>query len=121
MAQAPAYAARIPDSHAAHTLHPNVFCVAQVYTKSDSDGEYAGFTISGHLLRNESVLNRADPEYDQLPLMLTQPLAVVQVHWPRLVALPWYSLYGFGFLAPLLVADMQLSRAAVTRCVGVLD
>ena len=54
--------------------------MSQVYTKSDSDGEYAGFSISGHLLRNESVLNRADPEYDQLPLMLTQPLAVVQVH-----------------------------------------
>ena len=49
------------------------------YTKSDADGEYAGFSISGHLLRNESVVNRVGAEYKHLPLMLTQPLAIIQV------------------------------------------
>ena len=45
----------------------------------DADGEYAGFKLSGHMLRNESILNRLDPEYDFLPHVFTQPLAVIQV------------------------------------------
>ena len=31
------------------------------YTKIDTDGEYAGFTISGHVLRNLSMLDESDP------------------------------------------------------------
>ena len=44
----------------------------------DADGEYAGFKLSGHLLRNESILNPVDPEFGYLPHMLTQPLGVIQ-------------------------------------------
>ena len=49
------------------------------YTKIDTDGEYAGFTISGHVLRNQSMLDYTDPEFAQLPLIMTKPLAVIQV------------------------------------------
>ena len=32
-------------------------CFDAQYTKIDEDGEYAGFWMSGHLLRNESINN----------------------------------------------------------------
>ena len=37
------------------------------YTKIDSDGEFAGFALSGHLLRNRSILDSSDAEYAHLP------------------------------------------------------
>ena len=37
------------------------------YTKIDSDGEIAGFALSGHLLRNRSILDASDAEYAHLP------------------------------------------------------
>ena len=51
-----------------------------IYLREDLDGEHAGFSPSGHLLRNESILNELDAEYDHLPLQLTRPLAPIQVH-----------------------------------------
>lgn len=39
----------------------------------------AGFTISGHILRNESILHPEDEEYEHLPLMMTKPLAIIQL------------------------------------------
>ena len=50
-----------------------------IYLREDLDGEHAGFSPSGHLLRNESILNELDAEYDHLPLQLTRPLAPIQV------------------------------------------
>ena len=54
---------RIPTLAALIRTPALVSVLPAVYTKSDSDGEYAGFTISGHLLRNESLLFRGDPEF----------------------------------------------------------
>ena len=50
-----------------------------MYILEDPDGEYAGFPLSGHLLRNESIISRTDPEYEHLPLMLVSPLGPIQV------------------------------------------
>ena len=50
-----------------------------IYINSDPDGEYAGFPLSGHLLRNESIISRSDPEYEHYPLMLVSPLGPIQV------------------------------------------
>ena len=56
-----------------------------MYTKVDSDGEYAGFSLAGHILRNESMHDKTDPEYAHLPVLLTRPLAPIQVcHSPSL-------------------------------------
>ena len=48
------------------------------YIKLDPDGEYAGFCPSGHLLRNESILNASDPEFEHLPWFHTQPLSIIR-------------------------------------------
>mmetsp|Transcript_47423 Transcript_47423/g.106934 ORF Transcript_47423/g.106934 Transcript_47423/m.106934 type:complete len:888 (-) Transcript_47423:215-2878(-) len=49
------------------------------YSKMDTDGEYAGFTISGHLLRNESVHEHNLETTLHMPLVLQQPLAAIQI------------------------------------------
>ena len=49
------------------------------YAKVDADGEYAGYSISGHILYNVAVLDQSDPEHQQLPLMMTKPLAIIQL------------------------------------------
>ena len=49
------------------------------YSKVDADGEYSGYSIAGHLLLNVDVLDQSDPEYQHLPLMLTQRLAIIQL------------------------------------------
>ena len=50
-----------------------------IYLRDDLDGEHAGFSPSGHLLRNESIFSELDAEFDHLPLLLTRPLAPIQV------------------------------------------
>ena len=52
------------------------------YTKSDPDGEYAGFAPSGHLLRNESIVNASEAEYANLPYFYTQPLSIIRASRP---------------------------------------
>eukprot|EP00966_Prymnesium_polylepis_P171017 3953183-Prymnesium_polylepis.2 len=47
----------------------------------DADSEYAGFSLAGHVLRNESVLDVRSKEMAHLPLMLVQPLASIQVKY----------------------------------------
>ena len=48
------------------------------YAKIDLDGEYAGFTLSGHILRNESIQDMADPELVHCPKVLGEPLAIIR-------------------------------------------
>ena len=50
-----------------------------VYLAKDPDGQYAGFALSMHLLRNESIINKTSREYAHLPRSLTVPLAPIQV------------------------------------------
>lgn len=49
------------------------------YAKVDADGEYSGYSIAGHLLVNVDIMDQSDPEYQHLPLMLTQHLAIIQL------------------------------------------
>ena len=49
------------------------------YRNVDVIGEYAGFSPSGHLLSNEVVINRKHPEFKHLPVIMKQPLALIQV------------------------------------------
>ena len=48
------------------------------YAKIDIDGEYAGFTLSGHIMRNESILDASDPELaHHSPTILGKPLGII--------------------------------------------
>ena len=49
------------------------------YSKVDRDGEYAGYTMSGHLLANLYILDQSDPEHHHMPVMLTKPYAVIRL------------------------------------------
>jgi hypothetical protein len=49
-----------------------------MYRSQDPDGEFFGFSIVGHLLQNETV-DKGTTEWAQLPFMMTQPLAVMEV------------------------------------------
>ena len=49
------------------------------YAKVDTDGEYAGYPISGHLLANISILDQKDPEHQHLPVVLTKPYAIIRL------------------------------------------
>eukprot|EP00966_Prymnesium_polylepis_P140549 3246142-Prymnesium_polylepis.1 len=50
------------------------------YTRSDSDGEYAGFTLCGHILNNESVQGWfSNSQGARMPAMLTEPLGTIRV------------------------------------------
>ena len=49
------------------------------YSKVDRDGEYAGYTMSGHLLANLYILDQSDPEHHHMPVMLTKPYADIRL------------------------------------------
>ena len=49
------------------------------YMKHGLDAEYAGMTLSGHILHNFTILDRTAPEYQHLPLIITKPLGAIQV------------------------------------------
>ena len=75
------------------------------YSKIDEDGQYAGFTLSGHFLRNESILDESEPEHEHLPLRLMQPLAVIQV-----------ALVSASQLQPVACATMHSIPRRYARC-----
>ena len=50
------------------------------YTRADADGEYAGFTLCGHILNNESVTGRSSYKQGaRMPSNLTKPLGAIRV------------------------------------------
>jgi hypothetical protein len=50
------------------------------YTRKDADGEYAGFTLCGHILNNEAVFGWESVEQAiKMPSTLTEPLGAIHV------------------------------------------